>query len=445
MRRCAAGALAGALALAGCAASPVATIHSSTAVLDRELAAIANDPERPLASLSVLAIRDGKIAYERHFGRRFIDPAGRGGDKPADTATLYRIASISKLVTTLGVMKLVEERKLSLDADIATYLGYRVRNPHFPDVPITLRMLLTHTSSLRDDAGYSWDASVQIQDVLQSKSAAWSGRAKPGAYFSYANLPWGVIGTVMERVTGERFDRLMKRLALDPLGLQGGYNVAELSQERLASVATLYRKATAGDTQVWNPQGPWIPQVDDYSSQPPIARAGPGYAIGTNGTLFGPQGGLRASAAELGRVMLMLMNGGEIDGKRILERKSVDEMLAMHWQRGDHDGERDYGTHRGRFNAWGLGNQRFTDISGPDFGDRLVEGGGFTANGHLGDAYGLMATLAFDPSSRNGFVFLVGGTGFDPETDRGAWSAGARFEERLATAIYRHAIQGRAD
>lgn len=445
MRRCAAGALVGALALAGCAASPVASVPSSTAALDRDLAAIANDPERALASLSVLAIRDGKIVYEGHFGRRFIDPAGRGGDKPADAATLYRIASISKLVTTLGVLRLVEDGKLSLDADIGDYLGYRVRNPSFPEAPITLRMLLTHTSSLRDDAGYSWDAGVHIKDVLQSNPAVWSGKARPGAYFSYANLPWGVIGTVMERATGERFDRLMKRLVLDPLGLQAGYNVAELHPERLATVATLYRKATAGDTQVWNPQGPWVPQVDDYSSQPPIARAPPGYVVGTNGTLFGPQGGLRASAAGLGRVMLMLMNGGEIDGKRILERKTVDDMLAMHWQRGDDDGEPDYGTHRGRFNAWGLGNQRFTDVSGPDFGDRLVEGGGFIANGHLGDAYGLMATLAFDPSSRNGFVFLVGGTGFDPETDRGAWSAGARFEERIATAIYRRAVQGRAD
>ena len=176
----------------------------------------------------------------------------------------------------------------------------------------------------------------------------------------------------------------------------------------------------------------------------PRGRIAQGFVCRYHGWRYALDGRLRASAAELGRLMLMLMNGGEIDGKRILERKTVDDMLAVHWQRGD-GGESDYGTHRGRFNAWGLGNQRFTDISGPDFGDRLVEGGGLAANGHLGDAYGLMATLAFDPSSRNGFAFLVGGTGFDPETDRGAWSAGARFEERIATAIYRHAIQGRTD
>ena len=120
-------------------------------------------------------------------------------------------------------------------------------------------------------------------------------------------------------------------------------------------------------------------------------------------------------------------------------------MLSRQWQRGPDNGESDYGSHRGRFNAWGLGNQHFLDLSGPDFGDRLVEGGGFTAVGHLGDAYGLMGTFAFNAASKDGLVFLVGGTGFDPETDRGAYSAAARFEERIATALYRRAIQGKAD
>src|SRR5205085_2460741 len=115
---------------------------------------------------------------------------------------------------------------------------------------------------------------------------------------------------------------------------------------------------------------------------------------GTNGTLFGPQGGMRASVRDLARVMRMLMDGGEIDGKRVLARSTVDAMLSRQWTRAPGTGEPDYGSHRGRFNAWGLGNQQFIDVSGPDFGDRLVEGGGFLASGHLGDAYGLLGTFA---------------------------------------------------
>ena len=442
-------AVAAALALGACAVEPVTPTRSFEPVLDRELAAIAADSQCPLASLSVVALRDGGVVYERAFGRGFIDPAGRA-DKPADPGTLYRIASISKVITTLGVMKLVEQHRLSLDEDIGTYLGYRVRNPSFPDAPVTLRMLLTHTSSLRDDAGY-YTVDGELKDFLVPGGARfgegkmWSRDHAPGAYFSYANLPWGVAGTVMEKVTGKRFDRLMRELVIDPLGLTGGYNPAELPGRSLASLATLYRKATAGDENVWNPQGPWIAQTDDYSSRPPVPRARDDYVIGSNGTLFGPQGGMRASIRDLARVMRMLINGGELDGKRVLEPATVDTMLSRQWTRGAGNGEPDYGSHRGRFNAWGLGNQQFLDVSGPDFGDRLVEGGGFVAAGHLGDAYGLLGTLAFDRASRTGFAFLIGGTGCDPETQRGAFSAGARFEEKIATALHRRAIEGRTD
>ena len=442
---------AGALVIAGCAGSPVASAPPIATALDRELAAIANDPERPLASLSVLAIRGGQVVHHRQFGRRFIDDAAPGRDKPANEATLYRIASISKLVTTLGVLKLVEDGKLALDADIGGYLGYRMRNPHFPEVPITLRMLLTHTSSLRDDAGYFWAADIRLKDfltpggALYGNGAMWSDKAKPGAYFSYANLPWGVVGTVMEKTTGERFDRLMKRLILDPLGLQGGFNPAEFPPDRIENLATLYRKATAGDDQIWNPQGPWIAQVDDYSVQAPVSRAPQDYEIGSNGTLFSPQGGLRASAADLGRIMLMLMSAGRIDGRPILKAETVDAMLSRQWRHDGANGDSGYGNRKARFNAWGLGNQHFIDLSGPGFGDRLVEGGGFTAVGHLGDAYGLRAAFAFDRTAKNGMIFLVGGTSFDPETDRGAYSGAPRYEERMLTAIYRRGIEGKAD
>src|SRR5258708_15426648 len=118
------------------------------AALDAELGAIAGDAKYPLASLSVVAIRNGEVAYQRQFGRRFIDAPASGRDEPANPDTLYRIASVSKLVTTLGAMKLVEQGKLSLDADIAVYLGYRVPHPHFPTFPLPFTFPLTHTSSL---------------------------------------------------------------------------------------------------------------------------------------------------------------------------------------------------------------------------------------------------------------------------------------------------------
>ena len=436
-------------------ASGVAAPSAALPALDRELAAIAGDPAHPLASLSVLAVRDGKVVYHRQFGQRSIDTDNPSHGKRADRNTLYRIASISKLVTTLGVMKLVEARQLELDRDVSDYLGYRLRNPHFPDDPITLRMLLMHRSSLRDDAGYYWEArlAVDLQDVLvpggkqYGTGAMWATNAGPGTYFQYANLPWGVIGTIIERVTGERFDRLLRRLVLDPLGLRGGFHPANFSTADLANTATLYRKRTdAGGNEVWNPTGPWVPQVDDYRSEAPVPRAFADYIPGSNGTLFGPQGNCRLSAAGLSTIMLILMNRGVHRGKPFLSESTVAEMLKEQWR---HDGlgvngNNSFGEHRGLMNAWGLGNQHFLDHGGhgDGVGDRLVDGGGFTAIGHLGDAWGLTSAMVFDVRTRNGMIFLIGGPGFDPDTNPGTYSSLYRHEQKILTAIYRRAVLG---
>ena len=402
--------------------------------LDAELAAVVNDPALQLASLSVLAIRAGQPVYEGAFGRRFI---GNGAlpDKPATPDTLYRIASISKLMTTLGLMRLVEAGRVDLDADVSSYLGFRLRNPHFPERPITLRSLLTHRSSLRDEAGYSWPFATSLKDVLlPGDPKTFSSRAGPGDYFTYCNLGWGVIGTAMERITGERFDLLMGRLLLQPLGITAGYNPSLLPPAALDRLATLYRKR-ATDTEVWNPQGPWIAQVDDYSARPPAPPAGIAtYVPGTNATPFSPTGGLRISARDMGVVMRMLMNGGVHDGRRLFERATLERMFARQWT---HDGSNGDSL-GGFFYAWGLRNAPFPDRPGMG----LVEGGGFEAVGHLGDAYGLRSVFAFDPARANGMVVLAGGVSSDPEQNKGRYSALARYEERILTALYRHAIAG---
>jgi CubicO group peptidase (beta-lactamase class C family) len=409
--------------------------------LERELAAIAADPSCELASLAVLAIRDGEISYEAQFGRRFIG-TGSLPDQPVERDTLFRIASISKMMTTLGLMRLVEEGKLELDADVSSYLGFELRNPHFPDAPITLRHLLSHTSSLRDDAGYSWGTDTAMKDVLvpgarlYGDGRMWATNAGPGAYFTYCNLGFGLTGTIMEAVTGERFDRLMARLLIAPLGLHASYHPADLSPADQGKIATLYRKRTV-DTEVWDPSGPWVAQADDYSQTPPQLPAGiEHYVIGANATPFSPTGGLRISARDMGVVMKMLMDGGVHGGRRILKQATLARMFSRQWTYDGHNGD----TSNGLLNAWGLGNEQFPDQ--PANNTRLVEGGGFSAVGHLGDAYGLMSVFVADLERRNGMVVLVGGTSTDPfgPANHGQYSSLARFQERILTALYRRAI-----
>ncbi|HEY5800669.1 MAG TPA: serine hydrolase [Burkholderiaceae bacterium] len=432
--------------LAGTAHAETAT---PSAALTQQLRQIVDDPAIPLASLSVVAIRGGKVVYRRQFGDKRI-ASGELPALPADRNTMYRIASVSKMVTAMGVLKLVEQGKLALDTDVGAYLGYSLRNPHFPDQAITLRMLMSHTASLRDDAGYSWDGKVMLKDVLvpggtmYGTGAMWAKNAAPGAYFSYCNLNWGIIGTIMERVTGERFDRLMRRLIFAPMGLHAGFNPVDFSAAEVQDLATLYRKRTTDDKEIWNSKGPWIAQTDDYSVQPPKLRPGAlEYVPGNNGTLFGPQGSLRASADDLARLMRMLMHRGMHGKLQILKSESVDLMLTRQWT---HDPKANNGdTYRGLFNAWGLGMQHFQDISAPGqngvpAGDRLVDSGGLRAVGHLGDAWGLKSAFVIDPITRNGMIYLIGGPGADPEENRGKYSSHYRFEEQVLSALYRHML-----
>jgi CubicO group peptidase (beta-lactamase class C family) len=428
--------------------------------LDGELNAVFAQGAMPLASLSVLAVRNGRVVYEKQFGSRVIDTGDPSKSRPADAQTLYRIASVSKLVATIGAMRLVEQGRLQLDADISRYLGFKVRNPNFPEVPITTRMLLNHTSSLRDEAGYRFGLEIKLQSVLTPDGANYGNGSQwakpdadssnkdsraPGQYFEYVNLNWGVLGTVMEAVSGQRFDRYMKQAVLDPLRIAGGYNPEEFSAAEINNTATLYRKQTEAG---WNVAGPWVPQVDDYQGKVPAKRAGiESYVPGGNAIPFSPQGGLRISVRDLGKLMRLLMNGGAVDRVRLLRRESVQTMLTEQWR---FDAAAKNGdTQDGLFQAWCLGTQRFIDRSIPATsgvnaqGDRFVEKGGVMAYGHLGDAYGLQSGFVFNPVSRNGMIYASGGTGADPAATPGQYSSFNRWEEQTLDALYTRAILGK--
>jgi CubicO group peptidase (beta-lactamase class C family) len=430
--------------------------QAQSAALTRQLQTIVDDPAMPLPGLSVVAIRHGEIVYRHHFGSKRLGTATTPA-QPIDDDTLFRVASVSKFVTALGAMKLVEQGKLSLDGDIGEVLGYRLRNPHFPDQPITLRMLLTHTSSLRDEGGFKFDPDVDLNEVLlpggrhYGKGAMWAADHPPGAWFEYVNFNWGVLATVMERAGGERFDRLMRRLIFDPMGMKAGFYLADFAPAKAGDVATLYRKRERDGAEVWDPNGPWIAQADDFAVQPPTAPAGlDTYKIGTNGSIFGPQASLRISTGELARIMLMLMHGGRAGEKQILAPQTVATMFSRQWtlhpagSNGSANG--DGGSYRGLYHAWGLGNQHFTDTSivrdGHASGDRLVERGGFTGVGHLGWSWGLNALFVFDPASQDGMIYVSSGVGADPDRQPGRFSSEARFQERITDALYRGAIRG---
>ena len=421
------------------AALPPVAALSPQAALD----ALVQDPHAPWLGVSALAVRNGQVIWQGHAGRRRVDaadPRNPAAGRPVNARTLYRMASVSKLVVAVAVLRLVEQGHLGLDEDVSRWLGWRLRHPEHPQQAVTLRLLMTHRAGLRDDAGYAFGADTALSDVLDSRAdpSAWRPGQRPGASFAYCNLGWGVVATVMEAATGERFDRLMQALVFTPLGMRGGFDPTTWPAADLDDLATLYRKRrTDAGRETWDPAGPWVEQADAPGIPGMPLPGVAAYRPGTNGTLFGPQGRLRTGVGDLGVLMNALLAGGRHVGAPFLGGQWVRELGREQWRAGTHGADQTLG---GALLSWGLGAQRFTDTWVDGRGDRLVEGGGLVGWGHLGTAYGLLSAFVLDPVNGCGLVTVLNGPSRDPYAERGRASSVTRAEERLLTAVWRQGL-----
>lgn len=329
-----------------------------------------------------------------------------------------RVASISKLVTTLGVMRLVDRHRLSLDRDVSDYLGWRLRNPAFPDKPITLRLLLSHQSSLTDGADYI----VSLGETLRRRLAdprAWDARHAPGSgWFAYTNLNFPVVASVMEAATGERFDRLMQRLVLHPLGLDACYNWSGCSPRAVSRAVVLYRDTGAVAKDDLHGTLPDCPVVTAEGKPCDVAA----YIPGWNGALFSPQGGLRISMRDLARIGQLLARGG----RGFLSPAAFAEMTRPQWRFDGKNGLGESGSPDGFFCAYGLAVQTL-GTGGNGCRDGLFSDGRVRI-GHAGEAYGLRSGLWLDPVTGRGMAFF---TTQVPDADPGKRSAFTRAEEAI--------------
>lgn len=285
---------------------------------------------------------------ERVRGSSASGLADRASGRALTIHDPVRIASVSKLVVALGVMRLVEQGRLDLDEDVSAKLGWTLRNPAFADRPITLRLLLSHRSSLRDEIDYIIPLGRDLRGTL-ADPAAFDPQHPPGSFFRYSNLNFPVVASVMEKATGERFDRMMDRLVLDPLGLDACFNWSTCSAGALGRAVVLYDD----DGSVLR---------DDLGGKPPpclvVTAAGGScdlgsYVIGTNGALFSPQGGLRISARDLATVGQLLLNKGRHGGQSFLSESSITQMSRPEWRFDGTNGA----TEQGFYCAYGLAVQ----------------------------------------------------------------------------------------
>lgn len=390
-------------------------------LLAMTLAACATVPPRAPDDAGVEAV----LAFDRTGDR---GGAIRGLADPASgrVATLddpVRIASISKIVVAIGVMQLIEQRRLSLDRDVSDDLGYPLRNPAYPDRAVTLRMLLSHTAGVRDhDDQYALPLDATVRQAM-ADPRSWDPAHAPGAgYFAYSNMNFPIVAAVVERATGQRFDQWMQTNVLTPMRLDACFNWASCSGGAIsrAVVLTQSGKAVKDDLHGRRPACPVSPARDGSCD---LNR----WVAGANGAMFAPQGGLRISPRDLARVGRMLLGDGMIDGVRILAPASVAAIVAPAWRFDGHNGD----TEQGFFCRYGLAAQTLATPGKGCADDPAADG--IPRVGHAGEAYGLRSGLWIDRAAGTGIVYYRTGLSADPAPGHSAFRAA---EERL----YREAI-----
>lgn len=173
---------------------------------------------------SVVVAKDGKVVFARDFGFSNVK-----NQVPVTADTYFKLASITKMVSGIGVLQLVEKGRVLLDEDITTYFGFKIANAYFPDIPLTLRQIMSHTTSISENGGYSNERN-KVSDMLDANKRRKGNfyNYKPGSKYSYSNFAAGLAGAIMEAVTGMSVNSYMTQNVFAPLGIISAYNASLL-------------------------------------------------------------------------------------------------------------------------------------------------------------------------------------------------------------------------
>ena len=272
-----------------------------------------------------LVARDGHIVYLEAQGVRDLDSKA-----PMRTDTVFRIASMTKPITSAAILTLFENGQLRITDPVSRFIP-EFKNEKvavsdnssqgFYVVPaerdIAIRDLLTHTSGL----GSNGPTNKLVAQLIAARTAdetlaTFIPRAaalpldfQPGAEWRYSSfLGFETLARVAEVISGQTYDQFLSRRIFDPLGMKDTYFTVKLPEDRASRLATLYRRTDAGL------------QKSPDTSDPAIAR--PKYLSGA--------GGLATTAEDYARFAQMMLNGGELNGKRLLSPKTVALISSDH-------------------------------------------------------------------------------------------------------------------
>lgn len=331
--------------------------------------------------LSVSVVKGDRLVWAKGFG--FADLAT---SSPATPQTSYLWFSMTKIVTATAVLRLAEGGKLDLDAPADEYFrGFKVVSQ---PTPVTVRQLLNHSSGLANPLPIRWvrpaDAPDPDHRAFVRRLLAKHRRLKsvPGERASYSNLGYLVLGEVISEITGASYEEYVREEILSPLGMdRTGFTYPE--QPAGDGAATGYQPLWRPFTPLFRaalPRGVVGPRQGRYVAFNPFYVKGPAY------------GGIVGGVDEATRLVVLHLNGGQADGKRLLSAQAVAEMQRI-TPRG---GKRDFGL--GWFRSHEARERR------PAF----VE--------HLGGGAGFWNVMRIYPEESLGVVVMGNITSYDHES-----------------------------
>ena len=344
--------------------------------------------------ISAAVVKDGKIVYNESFGYKNLETK-----EPLGNTDVMRIASISKSFTATSLLQLVDKGIISLDDDVSDLIGFRIRNPHHPDIPITLRMVLSHTASIRDKEDYF--TLDHLNPAVYGDCEESYFKYKPGEGYCYSNMGLNLAGTILEKVSGVRFDDYVRENVIWKLGLYGGHNIDSLDASKFAWIYS-------------RENGEYVKSEGAYRSR---ADEMPDYKFGYSSPIFSPTGGVKISAHDLAVYMMMHMNYGEYNGVRVISEESAKAMQTPVWMI-KNEGEDQYG----------LCLKEFVDY----IDDPKYNAPGCYPVGHTGGAYGLNSIMIWSPADGWGIVAMTNGY---------TSVKGKSFLKELTNAIYNAQIK----
>jgi CubicO group peptidase (beta-lactamase class C family) len=269
--------------------------------------------ETNIPSLVATIIKENNIIWVNGYGEQ------------PQIDTVYMIGSITKTFTTVALLQLYEQSYFGLDDDVSDYLLFTLRNPFYPDKPITFRMLLSHTSSLNsyseslelytyadglEKVGYTemipdwpsypdWFEEYLLPNGSVYETTVWS-TAEPGTRWTYSNVGFDLLAYLLEIMTSQTISQYVEENILTPLGMYNtGYNISDIEDTNKLA----------------------IPYAFEWEDNPTGAEGNIAYP---HYNFLGKGGGaMRSNIHDLARYSLIFSHGGVSNGTRILNDESV--------------------------------------------------------------------------------------------------------------------------